>query len=360
LLEKEHAKAKRGNYRMFKTSRYSADHKSKKYEIYSGDVKNETWKYKVYILIAMFVALFTPFNDQAAASEGAWSSYTPGTYGDFAMNYAAPGLYFRENIIYVTGKVDNFPVAPTINANLEQTTWFNLLNITYISEKKFLGGHYFFNTAIPYGFSSAIEADVDTLGHHEDKTSGLGDIWIAPFGLMWHLGSFHIVLTENIVLQSGRYNAANLINMGRNYTSFDTNFGVTWLDEKRGHEISMLAGYMVNTKNQWTDYKTGEEFHIDFSLNQFLSEHLGFGVVGYYYKQVTDDSSPSLDSINQINSALGLSTPGGYKGESAGIGPALMWSPAKDFQIIAKWLHEYHAENRFKGDWGFLSACIKF
>ena len=315
----------------------------------------------IFCIMLVGALIFFSFLKQPAyASEGGWSSYTPGTYGDFSMNYAAPGLYFRENIIYFKGDLNNLPVAPTINANVKQTTWFNLLGVLYVSQKQLLGGHYFIAANIPYGFSAKLETDVPDVGHFEDETSGLGDVWIAPFGLMWNLGNFHITLTENFVLPAGRFNSNNLVNMGRNYTSYETDFGLTWLDEKNGHEVSFLAGYMINSKNQATDYKTGDEFHIDYALNQYLSERFAIGITGYYYQQITEDSNPTLDAISQINSSFGLPTPDGYKSNSAGVGPAIMFGLSKDVQVIAKWIYEYDAKNRFKGDWAVLSLCIKF
>jgi hypothetical protein len=311
---------------------------------------------RILILAAI---LFVALNGPVQAAETGWSSYTPGTFGDFSMNYAQPGLYFRDYLFYIASELEDYPVMPAVNADMEQSTWVNLLTITYISEKKFLGGNYFCNFAIPYGLSSEIDVDVLTLSL-EDSSSGLGDIQVVPFGLMWHSGYFHFTLSENVVLKSGEYNADNLANIGRNYNSYETLFGMTWLHEKGGHEISFLAGYMLNEKNQATDYRTGDEFHIDATIAQYFSESFGIGVIGYYYHQVTDDESPTLDAINEGNRASGLETPDGYKSESLGVGPAIMWSPAKDLQIIAKWINEVDAENRFQGDWGFISACIKF
>ena len=312
------------------------------------------------IMLVGALILFSFLKQPAYASEGGWSSYTPGTYGDFSMNYAAPGLYFTESIYYFKGKLDDMPLFPTINGNGKQTTWFNLLGVSYIAQKKILGGHYFITANVAYGFSAKLDLDVPGVGVFEDRASGLGDVWIAPFGLMWNLGSFHITLTEAFVLPAGRYDKNNLANMGRNYTSYETDIGLTWLDEKNGHEASFLAGYMINTKNQATDYKTGDEFHIDFAINQYFSESFGIGVIGYYYRQMTDDSSPDLDLINQTNSAFGLPTPDGYKSSSAGVGPAIMFGLSKDVKIIGKWIHEYHAKNRFTGDWAVLSLSMTF
>ena len=124
----------------------------------------------------------------------------------------------------------------------------------------------------------------------------------------------------------------------------------TYLDEEKGLELSAAAGYIYNTENDDTNYQTGQEFHTDYMLNQFLSETLAIGLHGFYYKQITGDSG---------SGAL----LGDFKGEAAGIGPALMWIPKikdKDVVISLKWLHEYHAEHRLKGDHLFLNFTLTF
>jgi hypothetical protein len=305
----------------------------------------------IILVSALMISSFSM--PPAYAAEGAMSSYTPGTYGDFSMNYATPGLYFRENVVYFKGDVDDVPVLPSINANLKQKTWFNLLGITYVSPYKILGANYLITSNIPYGISAKLKVNVPAFGFSQSERSGIkelgvGDVWIAPMGLMWNFGSFHITLTENIVLPTGDYDSKKLVNMGRNYTSFDTDIGFTWLDEKNGHEVSFMAGYLINSKNHATDYKTGSEFHVDFALNQFLSENLGFGIVGYYYKQLSKDSGSGVVATD------------GFKSSSAGVGPAVMVGLSKNVQMIGKWIYEYHSKNRFEGNWAALSLVVKF
>lgn len=304
----------------------------------------------------LVISALSTFNaPKAYAAEGGWSSYTPGTYGDFSMNYVAPGLCFRENVVFFNGELDNYSPMPDIAASIKQRTWFNLLGISYISQTKALGAHYLVNANIPYGLYSRLEVNVPDFGISSLKERksdpadlGVGDVWITPFGLLWDFGSFHIALVQNIVLPTGNYSANQTINMGRNYTSYETDLGFTWLDEKGGHEISFIAGYMINERNMTTNYRTGDEFHVDYAVNQFFSESFALGIAGYYYQQTTKDTwdaAPDMDS---------------YKSTSSGIGPAVMVGITKDVQVIGKWIYEYHAKNRFKGNWGMLSLAFRF
>ena len=96
------------------------------------------------------------------------------------------------------------------------------------------------------------------------------------------------------------------------------------------------------------DYQTGQELHLDVVFNQFLSETFAVGIQGFFLKQITGDSG---------SGAL----LGDFKAEAAGVGPALLWTTKigkQDVSFIAKWLHEFHAENRLEGDSIFLSFAI--
>ena len=87
---------------------------------------------------------------------------------------------------------------------------------------------------------------------------------------------------------------------------------------------------------------------MDVALNQFLSESLAIGIHGFYLKQITGDSGAGA-------------TLGDFEAKAAGIGPALLWSKEfgeRNVSFIAKWLHEFEAENRLEGDHFFVSFVI--
>ena len=111
-----------------------------------------------------------------------------------------------------------------------------------------------------------------------------------------------------------------------------------------------MPGILLNTENNVTNYKTGNEFHVDFTLNQFLAKNFAIGAQGYYYKQVTGDSGDGAKL-------------GDFKGESYGFGPALMWQPSFDkgnLTVIGKWIFDSHHENRMKGNYGQLVIAKSF
>jgi hypothetical protein len=228
----------------------------------------------------------------------------------------------------------------------------DFLTLLYKPDVEILGARYAFGVFIP-----VVYADIDTglnIGglriERQDDVFNIGDITLIPGILFWSKGNFHFTLAEYIIAPTANYDSDNLANTGLNYWTFDTNVAVTYLNEKTGQDYSINIGYNYNTENSETDYQTGQEIHIDYMINQFLSESWAIGIQGFYLKQVTGDSG---------DGAL----LGDFKAEAAGVGPAVLWSPKKFNQrvsFIAKWLHEYHAERRIKGDHIFASFAMSF
>jgi hypothetical protein len=228
----------------------------------------------------------------------------------------------------------------------------NFLTILHKPDVEILGAHYAYGVFIPI-----VHADIDTgirLGslqvRRQEATCGLGDITLIPVVLYWNRGNYHFALAEYIVTPTGEYDTDDLANTGLNYWTFDTDVTVTYLNGKTGQDYSVNIGYNYNTENSDTDYQTGQELHIDYMINQFLSESWAIGIHGFYLKQVTGDSGDGAIL-------------GDFKAEAAGVGPAVLWSTKRfrrEVTFIAKWLHEYHAERRIEGDHVFVSFVLSF
>jgi hypothetical protein len=98
-----------------------------------------------------------------------------------------------------------------------------------------------------------------------------------------------------------------------------------------------------------TDYRTGNELHVDVMFNQFLSETFALGLQGYYYNQLTGDSGSGAIL-------------GDFKGESYGIGPSFLWMPKAGgkFSITGTWLHDLHTTDRLEGDYAVVTLAWQF
>jgi hypothetical protein len=289
------------------------------------------------------------------AAEGGGSHYSPGFYGDFGVAVAPePGFYLRNEFYYYGGDggKGRFTEFGEIRVDLEVDVAMYMLTGLMVLDKKILGGRYAFGAFLPVVYtdlSVGIVLGPISASVKEDLTA-IGDPGFIPASFFWNFGDFHINASETITVPIGSYDQDRNVNSGLNYWSFDTVLAATYLHPKIGFEISAALGYIYNTKNEDTKYHTGQEFHADFMVNQFLSDNFALGVQGFYYKQITGDSG---------RGAL----LGDFKGEAAGIGPALMWATKiknVDLVISAKWLHEFHAEHRLEGDHVFFNFTLGF
>lgn len=289
----------------------------------------------------------------AMALEGAYSNYQPGGYGDFFVAYTPePGFYVRNDVYYYSANAERSVLqgAVQLEANLdvviENPTFF------YMTDKSFLGAKYGLGAIIPITYvdiglsASAGSAQVAA----SDDRLNFGDPYLIPVSLFWNFGRFHINFYEGVAAPLGAYDKDRLANTGLNYWSFDSNLALTYFNEKSGTELSTVVGHIYNTENNDTDYHSGQEFHLDYMANQFVSETVAIGVQGFFHHQITGDSGSGAIL-------------GDFKAESAGIGPAIIWRPKigeKTVNFSTKWIHEFHSENRPKGDNLYFTVSTDF
>jgi len=286
----------------------------------------------------------------AGAAEGASSNYFPGTYGDYAIAAApTPGWTYVNYSLFYNAEVDRTVLQGRVNADVDIFAYTNMSVGLYAAEKPVLGGQFAVGAFLPL---VDVDFEAGLVGQNfsrsvQDGATGVGDLVLMPVSLFWNSGNWHFNLYELIFTPTGEYELGNTVNIGRNYWSYDTAFALTHLDLETGRDFSLVTGYMINDKNDDTDYDTGNELHMDFMFNQFFSETFAAGLHGYYYKQLEGDSG---------SGAL----LGDFKSDSYGIGPSLLWIPESGggrFSITASWLHDLDATNRMESDYVVISLA---
>lgn len=287
------------------------------------------------------------------SAEGGYSNYVPAFYGDFALG-AAPeeGLSLR-NDVYFYRADDDFAVrSGEVIADIDIELTFNYFTLVHNPGLEVFGAEYVFGATLVAGkvdIEAGLSSGSDGLRVSDDKTS-YGDITFVPAAFYWNDGGmFNYSWSFYVVAPVGDWDEDDLANTGLNFWTYETDVAINYLDETTGQDYSVVIGYGYNTENKDTDYKSGDEVHIDFNVNQFLSESWAVGINGFFYRQLSGDSG---------DGAL----LGDFKGEASGIGPQVMWMPPKyegNVAFVAKWVHEYNSENRMDGDHVFLSFMMK-
>lgn len=182
-----------------------------------------------------------------------------------------------------------------------------------------------------------------------DFRSSADSGWV-PASYFWSSGNWHFNTYLSVVAPTGYYDVNDIASLGRNHWSFDTVFATTYFDPERGFEISVVPGYFINTKNHETDYRSGNEFHVDWMVNKLFDNGWVLGLQGYALQQVTGDSGSGAKL-------------GAYKGRSWGLEPAVSYIPPSlggKFAISAKFVRDIAAENRFESDYGVLTLAWTF
>jgi hypothetical protein len=188
-----------------------------------------------------------------------------------------------------------------------------------------------------------------TVPHRSGSGSGLGDLVIQPVLLTAAFGSLHVLGGFDVSLPTGNYNKEQLVNPGLNYTTVSPQLALTWLPTTE-FEFSLFSIAGFNSKNQQTQYTSGDYFDIDYAIGYrpLPSVHaLEFSVVGYWFDQFTDD---------ELNGRQFLD---GHRSKVFAAGPQVRYRFAKG-GIAFKWLHETSAENRPEGDRLQLQFAVPF
>jgi hypothetical protein len=214
-----------------------------------------------------------------------------------------------------------------------------------LSDKQFLGGQFG-----AYGILTLMNASANTSIGSKTK-SGLGDITVGPL-LAWHFSkNLHVAAAFDITAPTGAYNKNDIINLGRNYWTFEPIVGVTYLSDN-GIELTTKFMYDFNTENTATKYTSGQEFHIDYAAGYQIGSWK-LGGQGYFYKQVSNDHG-------LMNGVVPASANDGNKGQVFGIGPIVKYDFKSGGFIELKYTKEMMVENRPEGDKFICKLVLPF
>ncbi|MCP5518693.1 MAG: transporter [Verrucomicrobiales bacterium] len=297
------------------------------------------------------------------AEEGGAGHYLPGATASFID--AFPGrtaLAVVPSFVSYQGSARasrNIPIIGGSALGLDATVYSATVPVIYQTPLELLAGHYAGGAIFPYVWletSASLSFANPALpsGFRRDTANGLGDIALLPFMLGWVWGDVKSDVRLVVYAPTGDYDPVRLANVGRNYWTFDPGVSVSYLSSKIGLEASAFAGVCFNTVNDETDYRTGEQFHLDATLAQHLPLGqlgvFGLGANAFYYQQITGDSGSGAIL-------------GGFEGRTVGIGPVLSWATKvgrTDLIMELKWLPELSVENRLEGDHVWLKVALLF
>jgi hypothetical protein len=291
--------------------------------------------------------------DPATSAEGGSSNYFPGTYG-LILPAVAPeaGSSFTSMNLFYRATGTRSVSEGSLNLGIEVRSAVTAAQYIHAWTLP-SGGTFVMGVIAPYALADYDSTVVPSVGPALQRTGsgdGLGDMSFIPASYYWSSGQFNFNVYGVIIAPTGKYDVNNDVNIGRNYWGLDTVFAMTWFNEASGTEISVIPGLMFNGENKATSYRTGTEFHVDFLLNQFVTNDLAIGLRGYAYAQISGDSGTGAIL-------------GDFKGSSWGIGPTINYIPASmggDFVFGASYVADISATNRLKAGYGVVNLTWLF
>lgn len=300
----------------------------------------------------------TPISQVSAAEYGT-GVYLLGYQSSLSGYQPAPGFYLRNDFYVYQGNATILPFSRRIQVNLRGRLIADLVSAIYVTPLKIFGAHYGVGviwSAVANNFlKGGLEVNTrfprlnQLLSRsREGDYTGVGGLVVTPINLGWHLGQFNIMAYGNFYAPVGSYNPNRRLNTGLNRWALEPNLAVTWLQPQYGQEISLSLGYTVNFENPATQYRTGNEFHLEYFLGQHLPKGFALGLAGYIYEQVTADTGAGASL-------------GAFHGETIALGPCLTFSgqiAGHAIGLNARYYNEVKVENRLDGQSFFLTLSL--
>jgi hypothetical protein len=319
-----------------------------------GHIRGNRGFSSITIFLAV-LAILTFSGSCLFAAEGGGSAYFGGNEDFMSGALPPPGQYvisynfyrssnkIADNAGYRVPGAQNVPVS----VDTKVQVLGDAMRLIYVTKYKFLGASVGWHVIVP-----VVNAHVslDTAGLTRGTKTGLGDIEFSPLVLGWHFKNFHMIGAVDIMVPTGAYDKDDFVNIGRNYWTFNPIFAWTFLSDS-GFEVSSKMLYLINTTNTATSYTSGQEFIADYAIGQHVGNWL-FGISGYFYKQITEDSAPSTTA--DLNGRTGAYFDG-MKGQNLAIGPALQYN-YKNMFFNLKFQVDTLTKNRTEG----TTAWFKF
>jgi hypothetical protein len=300
------------------------------------------------------------------AIEAGTSTYLLGSRDSLAGVVPPPGTYVTTQFVHLEGNVSFAAFGGRPLVDLETSTNIFELIGTQVFEGEVMGGRPAIAFTLP-----AVSGDVGfnaTLGPFSggftDENTGFGDLSITPM-VGWSEGKSHWLVAATVFLPTGQYElgtvsaatGVQVLNFGRNRLAVDPVVGYSYIDLEKGREYSIAGGVTFSSRNDATDYQSAPEAHIEATVMQYLPSKLGFGVTGYAYKQLGEDSGSGADKLRFTAGTESL------QAEVYSIAPLVSYATEVGDTTVsfkAKYVHEFGAKRMFENDALWLSASFSF
>ena len=282
-------------------------------------------------LRAVAIAAAVIASTGAEATEGGGTIYPVGAENYMCCALPPPGMYgmvFGQHYRTDTVKDNDGNTIPIPGFKVTATAV--VPRLIWVTGQQIAGASLGFHAILP-----VVSLDVNVPGASQSKT-GIGDMVFGP-ALGWHHSpNLHSVLALDFFAPTGGYKRTDIANIGRNYWAVHAIAGVSYIDPN-GLNADAKVMFGLNAKNKDTDYRSGNEFIVDYDAGWGLGNGWVVGAGGYLYQQLSDDKQAGATVANN-------------KGRALAIGPSIKYDSGKGWFLTLKYQTETAVRNRAAGD----------
>jgi hypothetical protein len=218
--------------------------------------------------------------------------------GDFGLDagtQAPPGAYYGA-VFYRYGAdtikdLDGNKIN-TGNVSLNQFVFVPLVSV--VTKQKVLGANYSFAFA-----PALVNLSIESPRFGQNPGPGLGDTYIQPISLGWHMKQADVVAGYALFAPTGRYTVGADDNTGLDMWGNELTFGTTaFFDEKKTMDVSTLAAVEFHGKKRHSDAQVGTLLTMEGGLGRNFAG--GAAKIGFVYVaqwKLTDDTLTGLPAL---------------------------------------------------------------
>ena len=318
-----------------------------------------SWSYKrSFIAVVAAAALFL-CRPAKAQQKPQWM---PGQVGLNAGIMPSPGFSLVNISINYRSSTFNNANGSAIPVTGNYNVWAVENIFYYVPDLKVLHGNIGMYLILTPATGS-LAADVQTVNPGIPNLNavagggGLGDLFVTPIALGWHLKRADLQVQEGLLLPTGRYTPGATDNVGFGYFGNHLLTGSTvYITKNKGTSANLFTDWEVHggrAGTNGTNKTPGQAFTMEWGLGQVLpikknfSQLLQLGLIGYDQWQVT--ANGGTVPIGSTNLTIPASTLPYYSVHAIG-GQATYILPMKNLSFYVKGEHEYTAYSHFVGN----------
>ncbi len=291
-----------------------------------------------------WLAVALAFAFSARAEAQFFGHNFPGDYGLFAGSQAPPGRYAGFFVPYYRADTVKLEEGIALGGTDDAVDVIAFAPFfSYVSELKIAGGNYGFVIAPSFANANLeiprLDVDVDQFG--------VGDLYVVPFQLGWHLERTDMTASYGFFAPTGRYEVGANDNIGLGMWSHELAFGFTqYLDRESTWSFATEAFYEIHTTKRDVDIRAGDWFILEGGVGKEFDGGWRLGAAYYALWQTTDASGADVPA-----DLLGRNI------RSFGFGPDVELLQGA---LVLRALWEFGAQNTLEGFIFFGSLALPF